>query len=181
MVGIRFADPRKVKKIVRSMVVDNMTFKIPPGNPRYEVSQEHVISKDMLILSMLPHMHLRGKSFRYEAVYPDGAREVLLDVPNYDFNWQLRYVLAEPKLMPKGTRLHCIARFDNSADNPDNPDPTKTVGFGLQSTDEMMQGLYSSVDAGQDVAAIALVALSLVADSRDKPAPDALPASPASP
>ena len=70
-------------------------------------------------------MHLRGKDFKYEAEYPDGTREVLLDVPHYDFNWQIRYMLQQPKLMPKGTRLHCTAHFDNSADNLANPDPTK--------------------------------------------------------
>ena len=72
-------------------------------------------------------MHYRGKSFRFEAEYPDGHREVLLDVPHYDFNWQLRYDLAEPKLMPKGSQLICTAHYDNSEANLANPDPTKTV------------------------------------------------------
>jgi hypothetical protein len=96
-------------------------------------------------------MHLRGKSFRFEAEYPDGTREVLLDVPNYDFNWQLSYELAQPKLLPKGTWLHCVAHFDNSPGNTANPDPQRTVGFGEQTWDEMMFGFYSAVDPHQDL------------------------------
>ena len=94
-------------------------------------------------------MHYRGKSFRFEAEYPDGRREVLLDVPRYDFNWQLRYDLAEPKFMPKGTRLLCTAHFDNSETNPWNPDPTATVRFGLQTWEEMMVGYYTTMPAPQ--------------------------------
>jgi hypothetical protein len=88
--------------------------------------------KDTLLVNLTPHMHLRGKSFKYEAQYPDGTTEVLLDVPKYDFNWQIRYMLKEPKLMPKGSRLIATAHFDNSAENLANPDPTKTVTFGDQ-------------------------------------------------
>ena len=79
---------------------------------------------------MTPHMHLRGKAFRYEAIYPDGAEEILLDLPKYDFNWQLSYELAEPKLLPKGTVIRCTAWFDNSASNPVNPNPNKVVRWG---------------------------------------------------
>ena len=96
-------------------------------------------------------MHLRGKSFKYEAEYPDGTAEVLLDVPNYDFNWQIRYMLEEPKLMPKGTKLRCTAHFDNSADNLANPDPAKVVTFGEQTWEEMMFGFYTSIDPKQDL------------------------------
>jgi hypothetical protein len=93
---------------------------------------------------MMPHMHLRGKSFRYEAIYPDGNREVLLDVPGYDFNWQLRYELEEPKFLPKGTKLFCTAHFDNSENNLANPDPTKRVRWGDQTWEEMMIGWYTT-------------------------------------
>jgi hypothetical protein len=101
-------------------------------------------------------MHVRGKSFRYEATYPDGRRELLLDVPRWDFNWQLDYILAEPKLMPKGTVLRCEAHFDNSPENPVNPDPTKTVRFGEQTWEEMMIGWFTAatlpgrLDAGAE-------------------------------
>ena len=94
-----------MKKEVRGGLVGDTTFKIPPDTANYEVKAKHMFLKDTLLLNLTPHMHLRGKDFKYEAEYPDGTREVLLDVPNYDFNWQLRYTFAEPKLMPKGTRL----------------------------------------------------------------------------
>ena len=100
---------------------------------------------------MFPHMHLRGKSFRYEAVYPDGRVETLLDVPRYDFNWQHRYELAEPKRLPAGTTLRCIAHYDNSRDNPANPDPDATVRAGKQSWDEMFNGYYDVALADQDL------------------------------
>ena len=78
----------------------------------------------------MPHTHLRGKAFKYEATYPNGDKEVLLDVPHYDFNWQITYVLAKPKLLPKGTELHCVAFYNNSKSNFSNPDPNATVRWG---------------------------------------------------
>src|SRR5262249_10547573 len=95
---------------------------------------------DSHLLSLLPHMHLRGQDFRYTATYPDGHVETLLSVPAYDFSWQSVYRLDTPKPMPRGTRLDCIAHFDNSANNPVNPDPSQTVRWGEQTTDEMMIG-----------------------------------------
>jgi hypothetical protein len=106
-------------------------------------------------------MHLRGKSFRFEATYPDGRREILLDVPRYDFDWQNNYVLAEPKRLPEGTVLHCYAHFDNSADNPSNPDPTATVTFGEQTKDEMLVGYLDVGLADQDLTVGAPVSRSL--------------------
>ena len=87
-----------------------------------------------------PVYQVRGKSFVYEAHYPDGKKEVLLSVPRYNFNWQSAYRLAEPKLMPKGTKVRCVAHFDNSAKNPHNPDPTQDVFWGDQTWQEMMVG-----------------------------------------
>jgi hypothetical protein len=87
-------------------------------------------------------MHFRGKDFEYRAVYPSGEKEVLLRVPKYDFNWQLWYVLDKPKVLPAGTVIECTAHFDNSPNNPANPDPTKTVKFGEQTWDEMMIGFF---------------------------------------
>jgi peroxiredoxin len=153
MVGICFADAKKVKQMVRGGLVGDTGFKIPPGDPNFEVKAKHLFLKDTVLLNLTPHMHLRGKDFKYEAEYPDGTREVLLDVPNYDFNWQIRYMYKEPKLMPKGTRLHCTAHFDNSPDNPANPDPTKLVTFGDQTWEEMMFGFYTSMDPKQDLTA----------------------------
>jgi peroxiredoxin len=156
MIGIRFADPKTVKKLVRGGMVGEVGFRIPPGDGNYEVKAKHMFLKDTVLMNLTPHMHLRGKSFKYEAEYPDGTREVLLDVPNYDFNWQLRYMLAEPKLMPKGTRLHATAHFDNSADNLANPDPTAEVTFGDQTWEEMMFGFYTSIDPKQDLSVTGL-------------------------
>src|SRR5262249_43148263 len=92
------------------------------------------------LFSFMPHMHLRGKDFLYKATFPDGKSEVLLSVPRYDFNWQNSYRPIEPLSLPKGTRIDCYAHFDNSADNPANPDPTKTVRWGEQTWEEMMIG-----------------------------------------
>jgi hypothetical protein len=100
------------------------------------------IDGDLTLLSLSPHMHLRGKAFRYELVSPSGEREVLLDVPAYDFNWQTRYRLAEPRRLPAGSVIYCRAVFDNSDANLANPDPTKSVRWGDQSWDEMMLGFF---------------------------------------
>ena len=91
---------------------------------------------------LLPHMHLRGKDFEYRVAYPDGREETILRVPRYDFNWQLSYYLDKPLFLPKGTTIECTAHFDNSPNNPANPDPTKTVHYGEQSWDEMMFGFF---------------------------------------
>jgi peroxiredoxin len=115
-----------------------MFFAIPPGAPNHEVNSRLTLRSDTTLLSLRPHMHLRGKDFKITVTYPDGSSEVLLSVPAYDFGWQEEYQLTEPKRMPKGTRIDCLAHFDNSADNPANPDPTKTLRFGMQTDNEMM-------------------------------------------
>jgi peroxiredoxin/mono/diheme cytochrome c family protein len=114
--------------------------KIPPGADNYKIESEHVFEEDAHLLHFMPHMHLRGKDFRYEAIYPGGKKETLLSVPRYDFGWQSVYRLTESLPMPKGTKLHCIAHFDNSAKNPNNPDPAKSVYWGDQTWEEMMIG-----------------------------------------
>ncbi len=114
--------------------------RIPAGADNYKLEAEHVFERDAHLLHFMPHMHLRGKDFLYEAIYPNGKKEILLSVPRYDFNWQSVYRLAEPLAMPKGTKLHCVAHFDNSAKNPNNPDPTKAVYWGDQTWEEMMIG-----------------------------------------
>jgi peroxiredoxin/mono/diheme cytochrome c family protein len=114
--------------------------RIPAGAANYQIESEHVFEQNAHLLHFMPHMHLRGKDFLYEAIYPDGKKEILLSVPRYDFGWQSVYRLAEPLVMPKGTKLHCVAHFDNSAKNPNNPDPTKAVYWGDQTWEEMMIG-----------------------------------------
>lgn len=149
--GIVFAEPQTVKKEVIVSSAINGVFEIPPHERDFQVAARYVFTRDSLLLTMMPHMHLRGKSFRYDAVYPDGQREVLLSVPRYDFGWQTNYRLAEPKLMPQGTRLECLALFDNSEENLNNPDPTVAVRFGDQTWDEMMIGFFEAAPAEQDL------------------------------
>ena len=142
--GLRFAKQPPTEP-VDSRSLATVAFEIPPGEANHQVTATKVLPRDATLLSLRPHMHLRGKSFRYVAEFPDGKEEVLLDVPKWDFEWQVEYVLAEPRLLPKGTRLRAIATYDNSAANPANPDPTKSVIFGLQSNEEMMIGYYEVV------------------------------------
>lgn len=118
----------------------NFDFKIPPHAEAHEVTADIEFPKSALIYSMTPHMHYRGKAFTYVAKYPDGTEEILLDVPNFDFNWQTSYVLETPRFIPAGTVLHTVAHFDNSANNPSNPDPSKPVRWGDQTWEEMMIG-----------------------------------------
>ncbi len=114
--------------------------RIPAGASNYKIESEYVFEQDAHLLHFMPHMHLRGKDFLYEAIYPGGKKEILLSVPRYDFGWQSVYRLAQPVACPKGTKLHCVAHFDNSNKNPNNPDPTKTVYWGDQTWEEMMIG-----------------------------------------
>jgi hypothetical protein len=120
----------------------NLDLKIPPGDPEYEREAEFTPSatQDVLLYEMSPHMHLRGARFKYEALYPDGTSEVLLSVPKYEFHWQTLYRLAQPKRLPAGTVIRCRGAFDNSAQNPENPDPAQLVRFGEQTDDEMFIG-----------------------------------------
>ena len=112
-------------------------FKIPAGDPNYEVKHQRLFEEDTYLLSMGPHMHYRGKAVKYELEYPDGKMETLLWVPDYDFNWQFLYEYEEPLLVPAGSKLHMTWWFDNSEDNPFNPDPTVDVVYGAATTDEM--------------------------------------------
>ena len=151
-IGLVFADPKTVRKEMTAIAAINTDLRIPAGAADYAAEADHRFDQDTILYSLLPHMHLRGKSFRFEAVYPDRRREVLLDVPRYEFDWQNVYVLSQPKLMPEGTVLRCLARYDNSADNPSNPDPKRTVTWGEQTRDEMLVGYVEVALADQDFA-----------------------------
>ena len=143
-VGLVFAkQPPKERVLTLSAV--NGTFKIPPGDPNYRVDASFEIATDLKLAGLHPHMHTRGKDFEYRIVYPDGRTETILRVPKYNWRWQLWYNLTEPLILPKGTKIECTAHFDNSSDNPENPDPTKTVIWGQQSWDEMMVGFFNLV------------------------------------
>jgi hypothetical protein len=141
-VGVKFADPSEVKYRVATANAANGTFVIPAGEANFKVESERTYGGDVTLLSVFPHMHLRGKDFRYELIYPDGKRETILDMPRYDFNWQTSYVFEESKQLPKGTKMYCTAHFDNSADNPANPDPSIDVRWGDQTWEEMMIGWF---------------------------------------
>ena len=121
---------------------------IPPYDPNFEQTAQIVIPDDAYVLSFLPHMHFRGKYMRFEAHYPDGSTELLANVANYNYNWQMEYQLAEQKLVPAGTRIVVTGAFDNSTQNKANPDPSREVPWGDQSWDEMFFGqvYYKFVD-----------------------------------
>ncbi len=145
-IGFIFAKTPAKHEIITGNAM-NTRFAIPAGDGNYEIKASKVMESDTLITSFMPHMHVRGKAFTYTAVYPDGRSEVLLNVPKYDFNWQHNYYPAKPVLLPKGTRLDCVAYFDNSTKNKFNPDPSKTVRWGDQTWEEMMIGWYTFMKA----------------------------------
>jgi hypothetical protein len=128
------------KNIAHIRPILNMSFTIPPGESNHEVKSSFTFPRDVTLLGLMPHMHVRGKDFQYRATYPDGKSEILLSVPSYDFNWQSSYHFTEALKAPAGTKIDCLAHFDNSADNRANPDPTKTVKWGDQTWEEMMIG-----------------------------------------
>ncbi|HEY6274582.1 MAG TPA: thiol-disulfide isomerase [Terriglobales bacterium] len=141
-IGLVYAkEPAKIRIV--QLAASNPGFKIPPNDPNYEVKSQVLLQETVTLADLMPHMHFRGKDFVYVAIYPDGHQETLLSVPKYDFNWQLGYQLAKPIVLPKGTRIECTAHFDNSINNPYNPDPTQTVKWGDQTWEEMMIGWFS--------------------------------------
>lgn len=151
-VGMVFADSDTIKYRAVGGVCGTTAINIPAGASDHVITAKRKLSRDTLLTGMMPHTHVRGNAFRYEVDYPDGRHEVLLDVPRFDFNWQLWYHLDEPKLLPKGSVIRTTAHYDNSDDNVFNPDPTVEVGYGPQTWDEMMFGWYSTIvpREGQD-------------------------------
>ena len=133
------------KQVLGGGTVMTLNFQIPPGADNHEVKGVTTLARDTTLVAMMPHMHVRGKDMTYIAHYEDGRSETLLSVPKYDFNWQITYDLAQPKLLPKGTKIEVIAHFDNSTKNLFNPDPTKDVRWGDQTWEEMMIGFWSTV------------------------------------
>ncbi len=140
-IGLYYFDQPPAREL-RTNAAVNVALSIPPGAREYERTASFVASttKDVMLYELNPHMHYRGKRFRFEATYPDGSSETLLNVPQYDFAWQSGYRLAQPKRLPRGTVIRVNGAFDNSALNPSNPNPRSTVTFGEQSNDEMFIG-----------------------------------------
>jgi hypothetical protein len=140
-VGMIFSKSQPTERVL-TLASSNPKFAIPAGDGNFQVDAKVTLQEEATLIMMLPHMHLRGKSFEYRIVYPDGKVEKILSVPNYSFSWQLSYYLAEPLKLPAGTTIECTAHYDNSKNNPFNPDPTKEIHFGEQSWDEMMIGFF---------------------------------------
>jgi peroxiredoxin len=141
--GIIFAEPDEVTHEVIISSALQLDLAIPPRDPNYVVhAASPEFPPDATLLAVDPHMHVRGKAFRYDLELPDGTVRTIADMPNYDFNWQTTYVFKEPLLIPEGSRLLCEAAFDNSENNLNNPDPDDLVRFGEQTWDEMMIGYY---------------------------------------
>jgi hypothetical protein len=153
-VGFIFSK-KPVDKVITTTAAFDTRFVIPPNASNHEIKANFEFEQDSHIISLMPHMHLRGKDIVYTAFYPDGRSEVLLAVPKYDFAWQVYYYPTKPLPMPKGTRIEAIAHYDNSTKNALNPDPNKSVRFGEQTWDEMMNAFFDytvdsqAVNAGQ--------------------------------
>lgn len=137
--GLFFAD-EEPQFVVNTIPLADRNLNIPPNEANHVESITRPVPADYTVMAYMAHMHVRGKSFRFDLTKPDGSKETLLDIPKYDFNWQLRYDYAEPKVIPRGSRLTVTAVFDNSPQNPANPDPSRTVHWGQQTFEEMMIG-----------------------------------------
>jgi hypothetical protein len=145
-IGLVFSkEPPKTPLVGTALI--NGGLHIKAGDPNARVDAEMTLNRDFQLWAILPHTHVRGRRWTYEATYPDGRKETLLSVPNYNFDWQTDYIYKEPKKLPKGTVIHATAWYDNSAANKTNPDPTKDVWWGDQTFEEMMfTGLTLSVE-----------------------------------
>lgn len=143
-----FFYPKDAKvKQVHIEPVGSLDFEIPPNKDNWLVGMARTFDRPFTVLNYLPHTHLRGVAAEYTAFYPDGKKEKLLEVPKYDYNWQLSYEYPEPKKFPAGTRIEVKLWYDNTTKNPSNPDPNKAVKFGIETTNEMAFGwMYYSFD-----------------------------------
>jgi hypothetical protein len=149
-VGLIFSKVPVEKRVITAGAMARQLV-IPAGEPNYESKGSFTFQEDSHIDSLHPHMHYRGKDFQYTLVYPDGTSKVLLEVPHYNFAWQLTYFEREAIAAPKGSRLDIVAHHDNSANNKFNPDPTKEVHWGEQTWDEMMIGYFDYTLDKQDL------------------------------
>lgn len=148
--GLVFVDAKDVRQQLMTDAVINFRLRIPPKQDNVMFKAEYTLPRDTQLVSLFPHMHLRGKAFRIESVDKAGTSRTLLNVPRYDFNWQNTYVFGDQLVLPEGTKLICSAWYDNSEKNPANPDPSQTVGWGDQTWEEMFVAQFESVAANQD-------------------------------
>ena len=149
--ALRYAKSAPVYQAITANAI-NFAFKIPPHADNHEVKSSWTAKRDVEIVNFMPHMHVRGKDFKYTVTYADGRQEVVLSVPKYDFNWQLGYELKKPLKLSAGDRIDCVAHYDNSANNKYNPDPTKEVKWGDQTWEEMMIGWFTYTVPGPGAA-----------------------------
>jgi mono/diheme cytochrome c family protein len=148
-VGLVFAKSPPKQRVI-TLQLNNHALVIPPGAEDFRVEVQGTLPNDATLLSLFPHMHLRGKRFEYDIIHEDGRVETLLRV-NYHFHWQLSYRLAEPRELKAGTKLRAVAWYDNSKNNPHNPNPEKTVTWGDQTSEEMMVGFFDvAIPAAMD-------------------------------
>ncbi len=145
-VGFVFAK-QAPRQEMRTSAFMNPMFTLPPGDPDKEVDSAIEFTDDTHLYAIFPHTHLRGKDWSYQVVFPDGGKQQVLSVPHYDFNWQTYYTFAKPLALPKGSRLEAVAHYDNSENNPSNPDPKVAVHWGEQTWEEMQYtGITFTVD-----------------------------------
>lgn len=140
--GLYLADGKPDMQLVTASAF-SIDIDIPENERNHQITASRRIHQDSWLVEMNPHMHYRGKRFQYEAFYPDGSSEILLSTPDYHFDWQRMYRLAEPKFLPQGTQIRISGSFDNSQQNRRNPDPNQRVRFGQQSWDEMFIGYFN--------------------------------------
>jgi hypothetical protein len=136
-IGLTLAQAPPLKRFYSATAV-SWRWEIPPGDPNYEGHAKLTFGEPVTLVSIQPHMHLRGKDMTIQLVYPDGKSQTVLSVPRFSFSWQVIYYFAQPLSLPAGTRVEVTAHWDNSANNPWNPDPGKAVRWGNQSWDEML-------------------------------------------
>jgi len=140
--ALRYAKEAPVRQAITANAI-NFAFRIPANADNHEVKSSWTAKRDVEIVDFMPHMHVRGKDFKYTLTRADGTQEVILSLPRYDFNWQLGYQLVKPLKLSAGDRIDCVAHYDNSANNKYNPDPTKEVKWGDQTWEEMMIGWFT--------------------------------------
>lgn len=150
-VGLRF--PKSpIRRQLRHFLLDPRGWRIPPYEPAFAVQARHVLDRDITLMGMFTHMHVRGRDMTFYATPPNGSRETLLQIPNFNFEWQLGYeIAAGKKLLPAGTEMSAIAHFDNSVFNPWNPDPADEVRYGPQTIHEMFNGYVFFVDQHEEL------------------------------
>ena len=143
-IGLYFGEG-ELQKQVATLTAVNTGLRIPPGAPHHAEHAYHHFDRDMQILAFSPHMHVRGKAMKYDLIYPDGRTETLLDVPKYNYNWQWLYYPTEPIDAPKGSKLHVTAVWDNSENNPHNPDPSQEIIYRGDTFNEMFVGFVEAI------------------------------------